>query len=107
MVPLNHDELYLDFATKKHLPVIVVSQNYLGSINHTLLTIQALMQRNIELLGIIFNGEPNPSTEDVILRYTGLPCIYRLPQAEVVSSDFIALHSQALADNLRKLNIIT
>ena len=84
MVPLNPNQLNTDLVSMWDLPVILVSQNYLGSINHTLLSVAALNQLNIKVAGIIFNGDPNPTTEDFILAHTGLPCIAKIPrQAEL------------------------
>ena len=83
MVPLNKSQLNTDLLGQWNLPVILVSQNYLGSINHTLLSVAALKQLHIPIAGIIFNGEPNRDTEDIILSQTGLPCIAKITwQAE-------------------------
>lgn len=68
MVPLNSDFLFIDLLAKWDFPVIIVSKNYLGSINHTLLTIFALRQKNIPIAGIIFNGNINEDSESVILK---------------------------------------
>jgi dethiobiotin synthetase len=57
---------------------MIVSKNYLGSINHTLLTIETLKQRQIPILGLIFNGEPNFDTESTISEISKLPILGRL-----------------------------
>ncbi|MGB1204885.1 MAG: dethiobiotin synthase [Chitinophagales bacterium] len=75
MVPLNRNDLMIDLIEKLQLPVILVSKNYLGSINHTLLSIKLLQNRNIKLKGIIFNGPTVPSTEDIILHHAQVPCL--------------------------------
>jgi dethiobiotin synthetase len=72
-VPLNANYLMVDLIRHLQLPVVVVSANYLGSINHTLLTLEALRSRHIPVAGLIFNGAPNPATEDYILQYAGVP----------------------------------
>lgn len=72
MVPLNNDILVIDLIQKLDAEVILVSKNYLGSINHTLLSVEVLKQRNIPIKGIIFNGEKYKEGEDFILNYTGL-----------------------------------
>ena len=69
MVPLNDKHLILDLIKKLNLQVIVVSQHYLGSINHTLLTINTLKQHHITIKGIIFNGAENQESERYILNY--------------------------------------
>ncbi|MGA1868485.1 MAG: dethiobiotin synthase [bacterium] len=56
MVPLRRDYLLLDLITQLSLPVILVVNNKLGAINHTLLSIEILKQRDISLLGLIFNN---------------------------------------------------
>ncbi|MFT2011418.1 dethiobiotin synthase [Pontibacter sp. 13R65] len=72
MVPLNKRYLVLDLVQQLGLEVVLVSRNYLGSINHTLLTAEVLRYRKIPVAGIIFNGEENASSEDFIVKYTGL-----------------------------------
>ncbi|WP_316766818.1 dethiobiotin synthase [Pedobacter frigiditerrae] len=79
MVPLNNDELILDLIKYLNLEVILISQNYLGSINHTLLTINTLKQHNISIKGIIFNGEANSESESYILNYTGVSHLGNIP----------------------------
>ncbi len=79
MVPLNNRELIIDLIKHLNIPVIVVSQNYLGSINHTLLTINTLKQHNIDIKGIIFNGETNTESETYILRYTQVQSLGNIP----------------------------
>jgi dethiobiotin synthetase len=69
LVPLNDKFLVIDFIQQSDIPVVLVSRNYLGSINHTLLSIEALRQRNIKLLGVVFNGTPNESSEKAILQF--------------------------------------
>ena len=79
MVPLNGKELILDLIKHLNIPVIVVSQNYLGSINHTLLTINTLKQHQITIKGIIFNGDTNLESEDYILKYTSVKHLGNIP----------------------------
>ncbi|WP_316784354.1 dethiobiotin synthase [Pedobacter frigiditerrae] len=79
MVPLNNKELILDLIKYLNLEVILISQNYLGSINHTLLTLNTLKQHNISIKGIIFNGEANSESESYILNYTGISLLGNIP----------------------------
>ena len=71
-VPINEDFCIIDLIKKLDVPVILTSKNYLGSINHTLLSINALKGRGIAIHGIVFNGESNPETERIILKMTGI-----------------------------------
>ncbi|QNH61074.1 dethiobiotin synthase [Hymenobacter sediminicola] len=84
LVPLAPGFLIADLAQQFALDVVVVSRNYLGSINHTLLTMEALQARGLRVRGLVFNGEPTPATEDFIQQHTGVPLMPRiLPESEV------------------------
>ncbi|GAB3237544.1 dethiobiotin synthase [Hymenobacter seoulensis] len=84
LVPLAPGFLIADLTQQLGLEVVVVSRNYLGSINHTLLTLEALKARNIPVRGLIFNGEPTPATEEFIATHTAVPIMPRvLPEPEV------------------------
>ncbi|MBE9585127.1 dethiobiotin synthase [Mucilaginibacter sp. JRF] len=79
MVPLNADYLIVDLIKQLGAKVILVSQNYLGSINHTLLSVSLLKQYDIAIEGIIFNGDADKYSEDYILNYTGIKLLGRIP----------------------------
>lgn len=89
MVPLHDTALILDLIKHLNIEVIVVSQNYLGSINHTLLTINTLKQHNIPIKGIIFNGVANEESEKYILNYTGIKYLGFIPAIEQISKERI------------------
>ena len=72
MVPINRKDLMIDLIQKLSVEVILISKNYLGSINHTLLSFEALKSRNINVKGIIFNGVKNEASESIILERTQL-----------------------------------
>lgn len=74
--------------------------NYLGSINHTLLTIEALKQHKIPIAGIIFNGEANIESENYILNYTGIKLLGKIPKADTMSKGFIVQQADAIRKNL-------
>lgn len=83
-VPLTTNLLSIDLFQSWHCQWVVVSKHYLGSINHTLLTLEALKQRRIPTLGLIFNGEPNLDSEAAILAFSGVPLLGRLlPEANL------------------------
>jgi dethiobiotin synthetase len=97
MVPLNQKGLLLiDLFKEWNLPVIVVSRHYVGSINHTLLTIEALKNRKIDIQGIIFVGDKNEVTESFILNYTDLKMIARIPLTHEVNTVFIQNQARIL-----------
>jgi dethiobiotin synthetase len=89
MVPLNDRETNLDLIKKLDIPVILISKNYLGSINHTLLSVEILKLNNINLKGIIFNGEQNKSSEDFILNYTNLDFLGSIGFEESINKDIV------------------
>lgn len=89
MVPLNDSETNLDLLKKLNLPVVLVSRNYLGSINHTLLSYEILKRENIHILGLIINGKENSSGEKFILNYTQLPIILRINEEEEFNTEKI------------------
>jgi len=84
LVPLTPNTLSIDLFKSWECQWVIVSKHYLGSINHTLLTIEVLKQRCLPILGIIFNGEYNPDSEAAILEISQLPVLGRLlPEANL------------------------
>jgi dethiobiotin synthetase len=100
MVPLNDQDLMLDLIHQLKVPVILVSRNYLGSINHTILSIEALKHRKIPIAGIVINGEPNPATESFIENYSQLPVLFRVGHMTDVDQKAISQFVQQLDPNL-------
>lgn len=96
LAPLNEKECLADLITKLALPVVLVSNHYLGSINHTLLTFNELQRRKIEILGIVFNGNENPDTEKIILQKTNLPLLFRVPLFNEINADILAAFAQKI-----------
>ena len=86
LVPLAPGFLMVDLLAQLGLPAVVVSRHYLGSINHTLLTLEALRQRQIPVRGLVFNGEPTPATEEFIAAHTGVPIMPRVRPEPVVDA---------------------
>ena len=69
LVPLNEKDLMIDLAKSLNLPVIVVAATRLGTINHTLLTLEALKAREMKVAGIILNGPEVPELENTLSRF--------------------------------------
>ena len=103
MVPLNNQQLNIDLVQHLGLPVVLVSRNYLGSINHTLLSVEACRSRNISLMGILFNGPAIPATEAFILNYTRLPCIGRIGQEDILTKEVVRRYAATLLPILHQL----
>jgi dethiobiotin synthetase len=96
MVPLNDRETNLDLIKQLNLPLILVSKNYLGSINHTLLTYEMLKQHGVQMAGIVFNGPENPSGEKFILNHTGLPLVLRVNTENELNEAVIASYADKI-----------
>jgi dethiobiotin synthetase len=101
-VPLNENDSIIDLI-KTDYKVIVVSRHYLGSINHTLLTIEAIRNRGFEVAGIIFSGNENKSTEDLILNKTNIKCIGRIDEEPYFDQNVIKEYADLFRDNLLSL----
>jgi dethiobiotin synthetase len=92
-VPLNDRETNLDLIERLQLPVVVVSRHYLGSINHTLLSIEALQHRGVGVLGIICVGDELPDTERIIATLSKVPILGTIPLLAEVSRQSIRIAS--------------
>ena len=103
-VPLNETDFVLDLIQPDY-KVIVVSRHYLGSINHTLLTIEALKNRGINIAGIIFNGNENLPTETIILNTTQLKCIGRIEEEPYFDQNVISEYADLFRDKLLKIEL--
>jgi len=86
LVPLSETQLAIDMAFHFDAEVLLVSRHYLGSINHTLLSCEAIKQRKLPFLGIIFVGSENKETENAILGFSGAKFLARLPEVAEVNS---------------------
>ena len=72
MVPLNEEHTMLDLMRRLALPVLVVGRNALGTINHTLLTVEQLRRHGLEILGVVLNGGRNADHREAVERYAGV-----------------------------------
>lgn len=102
LVPINDTETIADLIQKDY-KVILVSRHYLGSINHTLLTIEALQNRKLIVSGIIFNGDLNKSTEEIILQKTGVKYIGRIENEPYFDQNVIKEYADLFNENLINL----
>lgn len=84
LVPLNENALMVDLIEHLRAEVILISCNYLGSINHTLMTAEILRNRGIPLKGLIFNGKENEASESFITNYLKTPT-WHIPEFSELS----------------------
>lgn len=101
-VPLNNNDCIIDLI-KPDYKIIVVSRHYLGSINHTLLTVEALKNRKLNIDGIIFSGDENKATEAIILNKTGIKYIGRIEQEPYFDQNVIREYANLFLENLNEL----
>jgi dethiobiotin synthetase len=98
LVPLNDTETVLDII-KPEYKVIVVSRHYLGSINHTLLTVQMLKEKGFDV-SIVFSGVAHPTTEDIIVKMTGVPVIGRVDEEPYFDKNVIKEYAERFKEKL-------
>lgn len=96
LVPLNNTQTIADMITYLNVPVVLVASEYLGSINHTLLSIEALKMRGIELLGILFSGNTYRDNENIILQHSNCRDLGRIAQAAITDKFFFEHEAQKL-----------
>jgi dethiobiotin synthetase len=89
MVPLTNDLLFIDIFKTWNLPVLLACRSSLGTINHTLLSIEALRWRDIPLLGCVLIGEPNPENEKAIEYYGEAKVLGRIPPITSFTADVL------------------
>jgi dethiobiotin synthetase len=99
LVPLNNSDFVIDLVQPDY-KIIIVSRHYLGSINHTLLTIEAIKNRGLTIAGIIFNGNENKATESLILNYSKLKFIGRINDEPYFDKNVIAEYADLFREKL-------
>ena len=103
MVPLNDKELMIDLIKETKAKVVLVVSNYLGSINHTLLSISAIKEKNIPLAGIIYSGITNIASEEVIEQFGKVNVIGRIERENKITPTVILKHAINLEPELKKI----
>lgn len=99
LVPLNDQDFVIDIAVALETPVILIANLYLGSINHTLLTVDYLKRNEIPVKGIIFNGESNLESERIIEKHSGYKVLLRLPKLGLVNKEVVEYWADELMLN--------
>ena len=102
LVPLNDTDNIIDLIQPDY-KIILVSRHYLGSINHTLLSFEALKSRNLKVAGIIFSGNENKATEEIILNKTKAKFIGRIDDEPYFDQNVIRYYADKFRENLLTL----
>jgi len=87
MVPVNDDTLFIDIFARWKLPLVLCARTALGTINHSLLSIEAVKRRDIPLLGIAFIGDEQAESERIICKLGGVRRLGRLPHLSPLTRD--------------------
>ena len=101
LVPLNEEDTMFDIIMPSY-KVVVVSRHYLGSINHSLLTINWLKQKGYDV-SLIFSGDANPHTENIILQKTGVSLIGRIEEEPLFDKTVIKKYADKFKHILETL----
>ena len=104
MVPLNYSgELVIDIAKKTNSEVILVIKNYLGSINHSLLSCEYLKLHKIPVKGLVVMGDSTPSSEEIIRKKSGLDILFKVPYGNL-NTHFIADQAMILKEKWNEIS---
>lgn len=94
LVPLNNTDFVIDIAKKLEAKIVLVCRNYLGCINHSLLSIDYLMKNGFNVKGLILNGSFDSAVKSAIVNYAKLPVIAELPDLTVITKETILAQAQ-------------
>jgi dethiobiotin synthetase len=103
MVPITRDVLFIDLFKQWAMPVILCARTALGTINHTLLSVEALKKRSIPIHGVAFIGDDNPDNISTIAAFSGAKILGRLPSLERVEKSML---EKAFAENFERTDFI-
>jgi dethiobiotin synthetase len=90
MVPITDDAYMIDLADELDLPIVLVARSTLGTINHTLLSLEAIRRRGLPLAGVVITGPETPHNRAAIERYGQIEVIAEIPWLETINRDGLA-----------------
>ncbi|ATU95656.1 dethiobiotin synthase [Phyllobacterium zundukense] len=96
LVPLTESEVFADVFARWQIPVILCARTGLGTINHTLLSLEALRHRSMPVFGVVFIGDEQADTQSIIAKLGNVDCLGRLPLLDPLTPDTLA---QAFKDH--------
>ena len=102
LVPLNDRDWVIDIPLKLNTPVVLVSKNYLGSFNHTFMSIEVMKHRGINIKGLIVNGPKDQETEDFIEKRTDIPVLFSIDQQENLGPKEISQIARKVTGDIEK-----
>ena len=90
LVPINERETMVDLIVALSLPAVVAARTELGTINHTLLTLEALRRRSVEVAGIVLVGAEEPIAREAIETYGAAPIVGEMPHFDPLTCEALA-----------------
>jgi len=90
LVPLTESEVFADVFARWQIPLILCARTGLGTINHTLLSLEALRHRSIPVFGVVFIGDEQAETQAIIRKLGNVNCLGRLPLLDPLTPDTLA-----------------
>jgi len=90
LVPINETDLMVDWMAVLAMPVVVVARSTLGTINHTLMTLEALRRRSLEVAGVVMVGEKNEGNREAIERFGGAAILGEMPRFRDLTPEAVA-----------------
>ena len=103
LVPINKYKYVIDIAKKFDCEIILVVSNYLGCINHSLLSINYLLGNHFKIKAVVFNGEFAPEVKQAIAEYSSHITVIEIPTLKEVSMEFVTETSRTIKDKYFKL----
>jgi dethiobiotin synthetase len=104
LVPIGSRLYIADLITKFNSSLILVSNYYLGSINHTLLSIEYCKSHGINIAGLVLNGEKNDYSKKAILEAINAPLLLEIEQEEIIDKSIISKYAKILKENYERFN---
>jgi dethiobiotin synthetase len=99
MVPINENHLMLDLIKKLALPVILVARSTLGTINHTLLSLDVLNRHGLTVIGVVMNGPRNRSNKDAIEVYGKTRVMLEIEPLRTITRNALVKHFTAMDES--------
>jgi len=103
LVPLNDRELMTDLMARLGLPLVIAARSTLGTINHTLLTIEALRRRSLTIAGVVMVGPENADNRAAIEQYGCVPVLGEMPMFAPLTPDRLSAWAEHALDRERRL----
>ena len=101
MSPVNDSFVVMDLIKSLDAEAVIVSKHYLGSINHTLLTIDAMRRKGLPIVGVFFNGKPVQTSVDFILRYSGIKPLGFIDEEKSLDKEVVKRYAQQFRKEFR------